>query len=42
MDFGTYDNRKNHRVEGIVPEIAKMEGCLMGIDEAGRGPVLGS
>ena len=32
---GTFDLKSN------VPEVAKLEPCCMGIDEAGRGPVLG-
>ena len=29
------------RVESVVPEVSKTGECCAGIDEAGRGPVLG-
>ena len=35
------DTSRNCSVESPVPEWARSEECCMGIDEAGRGPVLG-
>lgn len=35
------DNISNARYISKVPEICRQKSCLLGIDEAGRGPVLG-
>ncbi|EDO37978.1 predicted protein [Nematostella vectensis] len=43
MDFEEFkkDNSKNCIIKSKIPEIARNEPCCVGIDEAGRGPVLG-
>lgn len=43
MDLSEYgnDNSQNCKVISEIPEIARSEPCCVGIDEAGRGPVLG-
>ena len=39
--ISSLDNALSHVHFSPIPEICKTEKCVLGIDEAGRGPVMG-
>ena len=43
MDLKPYvdNNNENYELYSDIPDICKSEPCVLGVDEAGRGPVLG-
>ena len=43
VDVSAYlvDTRRSCSLQSTIPDAALKEECCMGIDEAGRGPVLG-